>query len=245
MYRCTECHSEYQDLPDFCDCGNDSFEEIIEEEYYEEPPRPRRRPAPKKRQLTEEELEELAEEKADRTKALITLGISLLICIVICFMPPHMQTKKAIVQESVKNETVDLPDVNSYWLSDKRANPGLIKQEAKLPILNERFASGSMDVELREFLVNVGKDFNDKWNRGMIEGTGECKAQFTINKDGILGNKSIYIKSRNQTLDDSVLLVLTDLNNVDIPPRSYKGERIIISFTVNDNGTSKVYYPLR
>ena len=28
MYRCTECNKEYSECPDFCDCGNDSFEEI-------------------------------------------------------------------------------------------------------------------------------------------------------------------------------------------------------------------------
>ena len=31
MYRCTECNTEYADLPDYCDCGNDVFEEVYEE----------------------------------------------------------------------------------------------------------------------------------------------------------------------------------------------------------------------
>lgn len=245
MYRCTECHSEYQDLPDFCDCGNDTFEEVYEEEYYEEPPRPRRRPAPKKRQLSEEELEEIAEEKADKQKALITIAISLVICIVICIMPPHLQTKKEKIQENVKKEEKNIPDVSTYWLSDKVANKGLKRKETKLPILNERFSKGTMDSELRTFLVEVGKDFNEKWKRDIIQGTGECKAQFSLNKDGIIQNKGIYSKSRNESLDNSVLLVLTDLNSVTIPPPSYKGEKIIISFVVYENGTSKVYYPTR
>ena len=30
MFRCTECGSEYKTKPDFCDCGNDTFEEIYE-----------------------------------------------------------------------------------------------------------------------------------------------------------------------------------------------------------------------
>ena len=28
MFRCTECQTEYEVKPDFCDCGNDTFEEI-------------------------------------------------------------------------------------------------------------------------------------------------------------------------------------------------------------------------
>ena len=31
MYKCSECGFEYKVKPDYCDCGNDSFEEIITE----------------------------------------------------------------------------------------------------------------------------------------------------------------------------------------------------------------------
>ena len=28
MYRCTECNAEYETKPQYCDCGNNIFEEI-------------------------------------------------------------------------------------------------------------------------------------------------------------------------------------------------------------------------
>ena len=28
MYRCTECYAEYEEFPEYCDCGNDTFEEV-------------------------------------------------------------------------------------------------------------------------------------------------------------------------------------------------------------------------
>ena len=31
MFRCKECGSEFDKKPDYCDCGNDTFEEIISE----------------------------------------------------------------------------------------------------------------------------------------------------------------------------------------------------------------------
>ena len=31
MFRCKECQTEYQIKPDYCDCGNDTFDEIIEQ----------------------------------------------------------------------------------------------------------------------------------------------------------------------------------------------------------------------
>ncbi len=32
MFRCKECGCEYKNKPDFCDCGNDTFEEVLETE---------------------------------------------------------------------------------------------------------------------------------------------------------------------------------------------------------------------
>ena len=31
MFKCKECGSEFDNKPDYCDCGNDTFEEIISE----------------------------------------------------------------------------------------------------------------------------------------------------------------------------------------------------------------------
>ena len=31
MFKCKECGTEYQAKPDYCDCGNDTFEEIVAE----------------------------------------------------------------------------------------------------------------------------------------------------------------------------------------------------------------------
>lgn len=32
MFRCKECQTEYEIKPDYCDCGNDTFEEIVEKQ---------------------------------------------------------------------------------------------------------------------------------------------------------------------------------------------------------------------
>ena len=32
MYKCKECGTEYEIKPDYCDCGNDTFEEILSEQ---------------------------------------------------------------------------------------------------------------------------------------------------------------------------------------------------------------------
>lgn len=32
MYKCKECGTEYEIKPDYCDCGNNTFEEILSEQ---------------------------------------------------------------------------------------------------------------------------------------------------------------------------------------------------------------------
>ncbi|MBQ4123455.1 TonB C-terminal domain-containing protein [bacterium] len=246
MFRCTECNIEYTNCPDFCECGNDTFEEFfeeeIEEEEYEEPVvRPKKKKkAPK---LTEEELEELEEEMLDRKKALITIGISLFISLILIFCPPHMQKKSEKVREQAKAANVKIPDVNSYW--DNTVAYHSRKNDAyyALPILNKEF--GSISTELREYLKKVGNEFYLRWEPSLVKGSGECKVTFTIDKEGNIDKKYAKIteRSNNESLDDSVLMLLSKLNTFDIPPSDYKGERIIIAFKKDETGVSKVYFP--
>lgn len=254
MYRCTECHTEYQVCPEYCDCGNDTFEEVYaaddggyeEEEYeyeYEEPVRARRMPAyPQRRRLTREEIEDLEEEKADKIKALITIGISIFISLVIICCPPYPQKKMANVQKKAAIANVKIPDVNSYW---DDALPAAFRKDdpdSHLPLLNSYFSSISSN--LRTYLVNTGEEFSHQWNPNVVDGSGECRIQFTINRDGVIDNKKMVLKSRNDTLDDSVLLLLSKITNLDVPPADYKGERIILAFKVDPEKGSKVYYPV-
>lgn len=246
MYRCTECQAEYQEYPEFCDCGNDTFEEVYEEDVYEEeeyyePPKPRRRPKPK-RVLSEEELEEIAEEKADKQKALIVMAVSLVISIVVLFCPPYPKKKSVIAQEKAVAAGVTLPDVNSYWDDSLPAAFRKGDPDANLPLLNANF--GSISNQLRTYLIDVGEEFSSQWNPNVVVGSGECKVQFIINRDGIIDRQKMVTKSRNETLDDSVLLLLSKIKNLEIPPSDYKGERIILAFKVDEKtGGSKVYYP--
>ena len=162
MCKCTECQAEYTNCPDFCDCGNDTFEEVYEEayeeEYYEEPVRPVRRPARPKRVLTPEEIEEMEEEAADKKKAMITMGIALLICLVAICCPPYPQKKIEKVKEKAAVAKVKLPDVSSYWDNTLPAAFRKGDPDSQLPLLNENFSTISTD--LRNYLVLVGEEFS-------------------------------------------------------------------------------------
>ena len=250
MYRCTECQAEYQEYPEYCDCGNDTFEEIYEDDYaedayeeevYYEPPKPVRRPKPK-RVLSEEELEEIAQEKEDKQKALITMGISLFIVLLILVCPPYLNKKTDVVSKKVVASGEKLPDVSAFWDDSLPAAFRKGDPDANLPLLNASFSSISNS--LRTYLIDVGEEFSTQWRSSAIEGGGECRIQFIINRDGIIDRQKMIAKSRNETLDDSVLMLLSRIKNLDTPPADYKGERIILSFKVDPKNGSKVYYPI-
>ena len=240
MYRCTECNAEYEVCPDFCDCGNDTFEEVysqVDDNYYE--PAPAHKPKPRK--LTPQEMEELREQELDKKKALITIGISAFISLIILLLPPYMPKKSAHVIKKAEQSNIKLPSVKSYW-DDTYASPYRKKDPNwNLPILNKDF--GNISPVLKEYLETVGQRFNREWDKALVKGSGECRVEFTINKEGNFGTKGISTRSYNESLDDSVLLLLSKINGFDIPPDDYKGERIIISFKVYDDGKSKVYFP--
>ncbi|MCD7879043.1 MAG: TonB C-terminal domain-containing protein [Candidatus Gastranaerophilales bacterium] len=236
MYRCTECKKEYSVCPDYCDCGNNSFEEIIESSF-DKPV------INSTKTSSKEEFKRIREQKLDRQKAFITIGISLLISILIIILPPHKVKKMEKVQQRAVVENMKIPDVNTFWDDTLPSKYRKSASVDKLPVLNYNFAGISS--ELRNYLVNAGEEFSSQWNYKLVDGSGECKIEFSINKDGVIINKKMNTRSRNESLDDSVLLAMSKITNLDIPPYDYKGERIILAFKIDENKTSKVYFPTK
>lgn len=243
MYRCTECYTEYTECPDFCDCGNDTFEEFFEEEYEEQEPEYVAPARPQKKKLTPEEAEELKQEEIEKKKSLIAAGIILFLCVVVLFaLPPHKKKKMEKVKEKVALEQVKIPSVETYWDNTVQSTYRKTKDPlANLPLLNTKF--GYISPALREYLVEIGSEFDRKWDKTIVQGSGEAKVEFTIDKEGTVVTKRIVATTHNESLDNSVLVALSKIINFNIPPDDYKGERIYISFKVGKNGDSHVIYP--
>ncbi len=242
MYKCCECNKIYQDCPDYCECGNDVFEEVYEEEYVQ----PVRTHTPKIKKaapkMSPEEQEEYDNEMLDKKKALIAMGVAILLSIIVLFLPPYREKKIDKVIQKAKVANVKLPDVGSYW---NDAVPSAFRKKDPLyglPLLNSNFSS--ISPVLREYLQNIGGQFNRMWDKSIVRGPGECKVLFVIDKEGNITSKSIIKSSNNQTLDDSVLLLLSRMTSLDVPPDDYKGEKIYITFKVDKNGGSQIVYPM-
>ena len=89
MYICKECQSRYEQKPDYCECGNNTFEYIEE-----------------KRSLTLEE------------KSEIISGIFLALCIIlsiIIWLIPIKGEPETIQDKPKQKQAVNIPDINKIW----------------------------------------------------------------------------------------------------------------------------------
>lgn len=114
MFRCTECGSEYKTKPDFCDCGNDTFEEVYE-------------PLPKSEKIKQP----LNINKLDILSWLIFTICLVLSLLVLLFFPkiePQNETKpqKPELNKPVQN----IPSLESFWI-DPVPQPEIIEPEIR------------------------------------------------------------------------------------------------------------------
>ena len=107
MYKCKECLKEYKEKPDYCDCGNDSFDEIIEEK------------------------------KQTKTNKNLLSIIFLIICIVLSFIilffignPKNEPDKK----EEKKVELKNLPEIDELWDDTK---PKMISEQTSKQVIQK------------------------------------------------------------------------------------------------------------
>ena len=114
MFRCCDCGCEYEVKPDFCDCGNNVFEEIVstitEVEEYEKLPKK------KKRKTFEEQYPGLSSfvETLDPISVIIfILCIVLSICSFI-FIKPKENAETQVPKDEPKVER-KVADINTFW----------------------------------------------------------------------------------------------------------------------------------
>ena len=147
MFRCKECGAEYEEKPDYCDCGNDEFEVIGVAEKKEEPVK-----EIKQADIPQEKVEEkplvmpassmnfnnFAAQNSYIHKRTFNIDpVSLfifIVCIILslyviffAFNPAEEETKSEIKQEVVTPENI--PSVDKIW---NNALPVVKKEEPKV-----------------------------------------------------------------------------------------------------------------
>ncbi len=122
MFKCTDCGQEFDIKPDYCDCGNDTFEEKVETPVS---------PVPEKRP----EIPTPRVQTARRTVDLPSLLI-FLTCIVLSILSwIFIGREKAQVEDVAVKKTpqvvAEIPSIDEIWKETKR--PTLIDKIKELP----------------------------------------------------------------------------------------------------------------
>lgn len=95
MFKCTVCQKLHQTHIDYCDCGNDTFEEIAGD---------------KSSSYSNTNL------VPDIMSGVIFASCILLSCYVIFFTgPKEIKSAPKPVSQEVQNQTADIPDIDSIW----------------------------------------------------------------------------------------------------------------------------------
>ena len=109
MYICSECNAKYKLKPDYCECGNDSFE-FLED-------------APVKKPLTLEQKSEIVSK--------VFFAICIILSIVVWLIP--VNTKEKPVQKQVNTFNTAIPDIDKFWNDTPAYQPQVPENKAVEP----------------------------------------------------------------------------------------------------------------
>ena len=86
MFRCTECQAEYDKKPDYCDCGNDIFEEIVIQD--NNPEKPSQAVLTTKNSIQPEETIDVTPKPIKKEKTFFDIPSTIIfsICIILSFI---------------------------------------------------------------------------------------------------------------------------------------------------------------
>ncbi|MCQ2957780.1 MAG: TonB C-terminal domain-containing protein [Candidatus Gastranaerophilales bacterium] len=121
MFRCTECQTEYEVKPDFCDCGNDTFEEINPKK---EEIKPEPKPIPKQEiQQGVPKVEYIKQEKPKKKNDFFepVSTIFFVICVILSFIivffvgNPKDSDVEIVKTEDKATITKNIPNINTLW----------------------------------------------------------------------------------------------------------------------------------
>lgn len=98
MYRCIECQKEYKEKPDYCECGNDTFQYIEEQIVIKE--------KPIKQPMTVEQKSQII--------SLIFFIICILLSVVVWIIPIKSATEEVTIKEE-KPVVKNIPNIDKFW----------------------------------------------------------------------------------------------------------------------------------
>ncbi len=116
MFKCKDCGSEYKEKPDYCDCGNDTFDEIKDEtidtiDKTEETKTQQQKESDNIKPKSKKNEKPI---KTDKISLLIFV-VCLILSIIILFFPVNTPVNTDNIKENNEQNIISIPSVNSIW----------------------------------------------------------------------------------------------------------------------------------
>lgn len=116
MFKCKDCGSEYKEKPDYCDCGNDTFDEIKDEtidtiDKTEETKTQQQKESDNIKPKSKKNEKPI---KTDKISLLI-FAVCLILSIIILFFPVNTPVNTDNIKENNEQNIISIPSVNSIW----------------------------------------------------------------------------------------------------------------------------------
>lgn len=255
MYKCTECNTEFDIKPDYCDCGNDTFEELIN--------------------VTS--VTEKTEKKDILSISIFILCLFLSLLVWLFLGNTNLQKKENAAPKASKpvKTTVSMPDINTLWddtlpshaqeqpapvkknIEEEITTPAQKPKQIPKTVVTKNSAPPKPQAQPQKQKTNVQPNTVPKESKAQnpemtgykialrqalfsnleitsIHGKGKCSIEFSIAQNGKLVGRKFISQSSNTTVNDAVYEMLMTIPQYYPPPDSYNGEKIRMSFYFND-----------
>ena len=153
MYKCTECGLEFENKPEYCDCGNDEFvlkvEEKNTEEIISEPLKTEEKPIENIHKTYESKFNEYKNELHNTPLpvspyAIIIFLFCILFSLIIVFLwNPVKQTTDKVTEIIEKVDNKNIPSIDKIWkasapVEQTESSTPTVKQEVKQIVKNQQ-----------------------------------------------------------------------------------------------------------
>ncbi len=215
MFRCKECKTIYKEKVEYCDCGNNQFEEIADI------------PVSSKQYYPDEDVE-VVKKPHLLPMNWLAIGVFSLCCIFalcfVLFMGPEPKKRSKTPAQTEQTQVQNIPSIDKIW--DDTPAYGVSKNHISDIDL---YKSGLKNALISEFYMSG------------VDGQGSCDIEFVIDKHGNLKRKKLYQNSANKPLVTAVKSMLSALKKYNPPPKGYEGS--IFTLEVSGSGENyQLYY---
>lgn len=115
-YRCRDCKAVYDEKPEYCDCGNNTFEEIIPASYVKSA--------------------SYGKNFFDKNEIIswVIFSICLILALIILFVIPNGKPLQKHIQHHEVETTKDIPDIEKIWKESVKPQPKTSATEPEIII---------------------------------------------------------------------------------------------------------------